>query len=236
MDKVLNNNINDINITIKADTIISKNDLEKIKSSGKKVNFNYFNDDKNIVYSWIIDGSKLKSINDLITTITSDSEYKKDILRLSNYADGLFIDLKQVNNLPEGIKLKMFVGGKYKDNDLINLYAYIKNNDKLELVNNKIAVENGYIEFEVDNVSNYFITMSNVPTLSEVVPTNGTSNTVLLIIIGILSLLVIGLIIIIVIKNKKNIRDDNFYNQLLSNKENSNYEVKEQNNNDNLNI
>lgn len=80
LDSILNNNkITDINITIKSDTIITKEDLEKIKNSKKTVKFNYYNDDKSLAYSWIIDGSKIKTTSNLSTIITSDSDNKKDM-------------------------------------------------------------------------------------------------------------------------------------------------------------
>ena len=211
LDSVLKNNkIDDINITIKSDTKITVQDLEKIKSSSKTVKFNYYNDDKSLVYSWIVDGTKLKSTNDLLTTISNDSDNKKDILRLSNYADGLFVGLKQTNNLPSGAKIELFVGNKYEDNDLVNVYAYVKNNDKFELRKSKLKVENGYVEFDVTDVSDYFITMSTILNSDKEVTTTGKlSPFILLIIIGILSLLVIGLVIVFIVKNKKNKKDDN---------------------------
>lgn len=210
LDSVLKNNkLTDINITIKSDEKITSEDLEKIKSSGKIVNFNYYNNDKKLVYEWVVDGSKLKKINDLTTTITNDSENKKDILRLSNYADGLFFELKQTDNLPLGIKLKIFVGDKYKNNDLVNVYGYVKNNDKLKLVSKKVKVEKGYIEFDITDATDYFVTMSTIPNFdNEVVSTENSSSPILLIIIVILLLLVIGLIIAFIMKNKKNKKDD----------------------------
>ena len=198
LDNVLKNNKDDdLNIRIKSDTKITIQDLDKIKSSKKKIKFNYYDDNEKLVYSWIIDGSKLGSTNDLITTIINDSENKKDILRLSNYADGLFVELKQLNNLPTGSKLKLFVGDKYKDTDLVNVYAYIKNNDKLKLIKNKIKVENGYVEFEVTNTSDYFVTMSTISNLDDV----QASCPILIIIIVVLSLAVVGLVIVFIIKN-----------------------------------
>ena len=222
LDTVLKNNkIDDINITIKSDTKITAQDLDKIKSSGKTVKFNYYNDYKSLVYSWIVDGTKLKNTNDLLTTISNDSDNKKDILRLSNYADGLFVGLKQTNNLPTGTKLKLFVGDKYKDNDLVNVYGYVKNNEKLELVKTKVKVENGYIEFEVTDASDYFVTMSTIPSSDKVVTTtNKSSSTILFVIIGVLSLLVIGLLIAFILKNKKNKKDDNNNNSGSSNSNN----------------
>ena len=152
----------------------------------------------------IIDGTKLENINDLFTTITFDSTNKKDILKISNYADGLFVGLKQSNNLPTGIKLKLFVGDKYKDDELVNVYRYKKNNDKLELVKNEVKVETGYIEFEVTDASDYFVTMSIIPNSDKATtPTKKSSSPILLIIIGVLSLTVIGLIIAFILKNKK---------------------------------
>lgn len=215
LDNVLKNNKDDdLNIRIKSDTKITIQDLDKIKSSKKKIKFNYYDDNEKLVYSWIIDGSKLGSTNDLITTIINDSENKKDILRLSNYADGLFVELKQLNNLPTGSKLKLFVGDKYKDTDLVNVYAYIKNNDKLKLIKNKIKVENGYVEFEVTNTSDYFVTMSTISNLDDV----QASCPILIIIIVVLSLAVVGLVIVFIIKNKKNKDvDTNNKNSMINN-------------------
>ena len=211
LDSVLKNNkIDDINIIIKSDTKVTTQDLEKIKNSKKIVKLNYYNPSKKLIYSWIINGSSLKNINDLTTTITNDSESKKSILRLSNYADGLFAVLKQTNDLPTGSKLKLFVGDKYKDNDLVNVYSYVKNSDKLKFVENKVKVENGYIEFDVADESDYFITMSTIPNLDNTVTiTEKSSSPILLIIIGVLSLSVIGLIVAFITKNKKDEKDNN---------------------------
>ncbi len=205
LDTVLNNKVDDINITIKSATKITAQDFEKIKSSGKTVKFNYYNDDNNLEYSWIVDGSKLKNTNELLTTILNDSDNKKDILRLSDYVDGLFVGLKQTNNLPSGVRIKFFVGNKYEDNDLVNVYAYIKNNDKLELVNNKMKVENCYIEFDViEDAFDYLITISTIPNTNEVVTSDNKSSSIVLpILIAIILLVIIVIIIVFILKRKK---------------------------------
>ena len=209
LDSVLKSN-SDKNINIKSDTKISSSDLEKIKNSRKTVKFNNYNSDNKLIYSWIIDGSKLKNTSDLETSISNDSNNKKDILRLSNYADGLFASLKQTSNLPSGTKIKLFVGNKYEDNDLVNAYAYVKNNDKLKLVNKNIKVNDGYVEFDIVESSDYFITMSNISNSNNVITqTEKTSSTLpIIIIIGGLSLLVIVLTIALILKKKKNKEED----------------------------
>lgn len=209
LDMILKDDkITDINITVKEDTKITSSDLEKIKSSKKTVKFNCYNKDKTIKYSWIIDGAQLNNTNDLLLNITNDTENRKEILKLSNYADGIFASLKQINNLPQGTKIKLFVGDKYQDNDLINIYSFAQNKDKLDLIENQITVKDGYIEFKVIDSSDYFITMSTIPSSDKVVKeaptTEKSSSSILYIIIGILYLLLMSLIIGLIIKNKKN--------------------------------
>lgn len=240
LDSILNNNkITDINITIKSDTIITKEDLEKIKNSKKTVKFNYYNVDKSLAYSWIIDGSKIKTTSNLSTIITSDSDNKKDILKLSNYADGLFVVLKQ-NDLPSGTKLKLFVGNKYENNDFVNVYSY--RNNKLYLLKNKIKLDNGYIEFSLDNTSEYFVTMSTIPNTDITTSVeNNEKISILPVIILIICLIVIGIIIIFIIKNKKK-KKSNYddYEELsddysLFEIKNNEQTIKNTNNNDNIN-
>ena len=206
LDLVLKSNKNN-DITIKFDTKITFQDLEKIKNSKKIINFNYYNADKSLMYSWVIDGSKLKDVNDLLTTISFDSDNKKDILRLSNYADGLFVGLKQISNLPMGSRVKLFVGDKYEDSVLVNIYAYLKSKDKLELVKSKVKVENGYIEFDVMDASDYLVTMSNVPNLSAMKKDNKKSS-YFPFVIGILLVFCI-IFLIILFKNKRKKEDKN---------------------------
>ena len=209
LDSVLNNNkLNDINIIINSDTIINSQNLEKIKNSNKNVKFSYYDENKSLLYSWIIDGSKLRDTNDFSTTISYNSENKKDMLRLSNYVDGLFMGFKQIDNLSNGVKIKLYVGDKYNNDDLVNVYSYIKNSDKLNLIKKKTKVEDGYIEFDVVNASDYIVTMSTIPNLNEVtINSNESSSVVLLILISIIVLVVIVTVIVFVLKKKKE-KDD----------------------------
>lgn len=103
---------------------------------------------------------KLNKLEDLDTTINFDTDNKKKILTLSNYADGIFVNLKQNNSNMKGISLKVYVGNKYEKDDSINIYSY--HNDKLRVLLKKIKMKDGYIEFKLVDTSDYFITMSTI--------------------------------------------------------------------------
>ena len=86
----------------------------------------------------------------------------------------------------------------------VAVYSYVENSEQLKLINKKLKVRNGYINFDTDNATDYFITMSNIPT--GVNQTKSDNNTVL-IIFGIVigcTLVLIGLMFKKIIKNKKN--------------------------------
>lgn len=206
LSDILSKDINDININIKADSKLSSQDLSKIKESKRKVKLNYYDDNKKLLYSWIIDGNKINDFDSLLTTVSIEKENNKDIYKLSNYADGMYIVVSGDNTIPKGTKIKLYVGDKYKDNDLLNIYYYNKNNKELINTSKSLKVKDGYIEFEVSESGDYFITMSNIDK-SVTVENNGNGvMNILLIIIIIMSILVVlvSLIMIIYLRKRKN--------------------------------
>ena len=191
--------IDEVNINILSDTIISSEELDKIKSSKKTVNLNYINNNR-LLYSWIIDGSSIDNTVDMLTTISYDSDNKATMLRLSNYADGLFISASGSNNVPNGTKIRLYVGDKYSDGELVNVYSYSKDKDELNLGQSDLEVEDGYIVFNASEADDYLITMSNISSVSD----DTSSSNLIYIIIIILLLLVIAVLSFFLIKKKIN--------------------------------
>ena len=191
--------IDEVNINILSDTIISSEELDKIKSSKKTVNLNYINNNR-LLYSWIIDGSSIDNTVDMLTTISYDSDNKATMLRLSNYADGLFISASGSNNVPNGTKIRLYVGDKYSDGELVNVYSYSKDKDELNLGQSDLEVEDGYIVFNASEADDYLVTMSNISSIGD----DTSSNNLIYIIIIVLLLLVIAVLSFFLVKKKIN--------------------------------
>lgn len=155
-----NDNVTDVDIIINANSKITKEDITKIKNSKKVIKLNYFDEGKKLIYSWTIDGKAIKDVTGFITTIINTSDNAKEIYKLSNYADGLYINFKHSGNLPVGTKIKLFVGDKFENGSIVNVYHY--NNKKLEFIKDSLKVVEGYIEFDIEHCSEYFVTMSNI--------------------------------------------------------------------------
>ena len=153
---------NEVDITIVKDDKISKDVLNDIKKSKKTIKFNQYNNDKKLLYSWSVDGSKIDDIIDINTNIEFTSNNKDKIEKLSNYANGVYLDFKHSGDLPNGTLVKIFVGDKFKDGNLINLYYLNEKNNKLEKTLSDIKVIDGYATFKIEHCSTYFASMSKV--------------------------------------------------------------------------
>lgn len=198
---------NIINIKLRKDETITKEHLQKVKESGKIINFNYFDENNTNIYTWIIDGTKINTINDININVNFTSENADNIEKVANYANGIYLNLVQKEFLPEGTKLRIYVGDKYKDGDLVYLYSYEQTN--LELKNiNSVTVLNGYIELEVKENTEYFISKAFIEKKVE----EKEEINILLIIVIIEAIIIIILLIldynhanpILKIKNKEN--------------------------------
>lgn len=199
---------NIINIKLRKDETITKEHIQKVKESGKIVNFNYFDENNTNVYSWIMDGTKINTINDVNINVNFTSDYAKDIETLANYASGINLNLVQKELLPEGTKLKIYVGNRYADGDLLYIYVYNKVNFELENLSS-VTVANGYIELEIKENEEYFISKAFV---EKKVEENGINIINILIIIIIIETIIIITLLILdynnanpisKIKNKK---------------------------------
>ena len=208
IDNALKSN-NDINININSDSRLSSQDLTKIKNSGKEVKLNYYDENKELLYSWILDGSKINDFDELLTKVSFKSENEKEIKKLSNYADGIYVSLSNKGKIPSGTKLRIKVKDKYSDKDKVNVYYYDK--DKLTVVKEGIEVKDGYIECDVKDNNDYFITMSKINNSVKVEKSNNTS-IILLVALSVILICIIAAIILFILKNrKKKEKDSNVY-------------------------
>jgi hypothetical protein len=205
LDNALKDNtLKEINIIINADSKLTQTDLTKIKESKKEVNLNYYDQNKKLIYSWTIDGSKLTDFKEIDTLILFNSNNQQEISKLSNYAEGLNINFKHNGSLPANTKIKLYVGDKFKNNDLVNVYYFNNISKKLELISKELKVTDLYIEFNINHASEYFVTMSNINN----VKVNTSSKLNIALILLIIENIIFGTLLIIYLlkrtKTKKN--------------------------------
>lgn len=200
-DALKDSSIKSIDINIKDGEVISKEDLNKIRNSKKIVNLNYYDSSKKLLYSIILDGAKINSSNEFVATISNTSENSNLIGELAGNSNGMYAVTK--GNLPSATKIKLYVGNKYKNGVIVNVYYYDKTNNKLDSLKNGIKVTNGYIEFENNsNFNEYYILSKNA--LNDSVGQEKDKSINIFLIISIIEFVIIVLLLVyfIVIKPK----------------------------------
>ena len=198
LDLVLNNEkIQEADIIIDVNSKISKEEIAKIKESKKIFRLNYYDENKKLIYSWIINGKEIKDSKEFTTTITFTTENVKEIYKLSNYADGVYINFGHSGDLLTGTKIKLYVGDKFENENIVKIYHYNDTRKSLDLIKDNLKVSDGYIEFEIDHCSEYFVTMSTIENISK-------EEINIFMIFAIIELVVIiSLVVMIFIKLKK---------------------------------
>ncbi len=141
---------------------LTKEHLDKIKSTGKRVLLNAMDKEGDFVYGWNIDGSKLSTYEATETGIKFDSEYKEEIGALSNYADGKYVHFEQTGAGLNGTTIKINVEDKYDDKHVLNIYIYNKETNTLSLAIGGVSVLNGNVELNLKEYGDYLITRASL--------------------------------------------------------------------------
>ena len=110
---------------------------------------------------------EIKKVNEFTTTVTFGTENVKEIYKLSNYAEGMYVNFKHTGDLPKGTKVKLYVGDKFENGSIVNVYHYNNTKKELEFIKDNIKVKDEYIEFDVEHCSDYFVTMSTIRNVEE---------------------------------------------------------------------
>ena len=205
LDMVLNDDkLKNTNIIIGKDSEITKEQINKIKDSKKALKLNYYDENKKLIYSWTIDGKEIKESIGFKSTITKNSDNAKQIYKISNYADGEYINFEHNGDLPKGTKIKLYVGDKFENGSIVNIYHYNNTKKTLDFVEDNLKVTDGYIEFNIEHCSEYFITMSTINNVTTVEKTKVN----VFMILSIIELIVIVILIIVYILKIKLIKKE----------------------------
>ncbi len=189
-----------INIKLGDSDVLSTEIIDSIKSSKKIVNLDYYNNENKIIYSWQLDGNKIDKTDSFNFKLNLSSTIPSEIDQAANYAKGIYLDFEHTGELPVGTKIKVYVGNHYINDEIINLYYFNEETNKLEIKETNLKVLNGYVETEIEHCSSYFLTKSNIGNVIEssnndMVPISYLYNTIL--IAGIL--IIAGIIIYIAV-------------------------------------
>ena len=153
-------------------SVAYNNQKTKIEKTETKDYYYYSIEDyeRDLSYSWQFEKDKSKNIS------VEDSLYITEDLRLSLDASTsganritdkvdqkkLIISFDYHGELPLKTTVKINVSDKFKNGDSLYLYYYNPENDGIEYIDHNVEVKNGYVEFQIEHCSDYFLTAAVV--------------------------------------------------------------------------
>ena len=130
-------------------------------------------------YSWSFDKKSYKNNQfDFDLGIKFQTESKDKINKIIK--DNLkkeYISFNYHGTLPSKATIKVPVNKNFKDDDVLKLYYYNDKTNNIEFVNNNVKVINGYVSFDIDHCSDYFLTLSIV---KEAKGNNNSNSTIII--------------------------------------------------------
>ena len=152
--------------------IISQNTIINMTKTetNDEVTYEIINKKKNLTYSWTFkkDDNYKTALKDkmeidinmglnILTNIENET-----LNNMVDNQDKLVIAFEHHGELPTNAKIKIDVSDKYKDGEKLYLYYLNEEKNLIEYIDNNLPVKDGYVEFEIEHCSNYFLTASIV--------------------------------------------------------------------------
>lgn len=151
----------EIEVSVGENSQINNKTLEIIKQNGYIASINgYSNDEeRNVLYMWTFDGSKIERTDlniDLNVKIGESTNKEKIENLVEKEQKALVIEFGHHGELPKGTQVKVNVNKTFENGKQVSLYYY---NDKgeLEEVAKNLEVKEGYVEFSLEHCSEYVL-------------------------------------------------------------------------------
>lgn len=115
--------------------------------------------DGNFKYSWTFNKDEYeKNEFDFDLTINFSSDKKSEIEKgMKEKTKKKFISFNHEGKIPSKATIKIPVKEEFKDGVKLKLYSYDEKTKKIELIDSNIDVINGFVTFEIDYCTNYFL-------------------------------------------------------------------------------
>ena len=148
--------------------------VEKTKVTKRETKDYYYYEiedyERDLTYSWQFEKDKSKNISvedslriteDLRLSLDGTGEGASEIEEKVNQKK-LIISFDYHGALPLKTTVKINVSDRFKNGEHLYLYYYNTENDTIEYIMKDVEVKNGYVEFQIEHCSDYFLTAAIV--------------------------------------------------------------------------
>lgn len=139
-------------------------------------------------YSWSFDRNQVGDILTLNFELDFDSPLEQEIDEKSvENTDKMYLSFHHHGELPSEATIRVDVSQKYENGTKLYLYYYNEEKKQIEYIDHNLEVKDGYVEFQIDHCSEYFLTTAIV---NDAANNPKSMNTIIIILVGVIVVLV----------------------------------------------
>ncbi len=137
---------------------LSKEIWASLISADKQYTFSVRNGMNETIYRWHFSGEKAKESDWFDFEVRMQSLKRDEIRKLLNYRESILLDLAHSGTIADGITLSVNVASHYNDGNVLYLYYYDEDNNKLVDQSQELIVKDGFVSVELAHASVYVLT------------------------------------------------------------------------------
>lgn len=150
-----------VEIVLEKDDVLTSKDLEMMKKSKKTFQLTYYDKDNVGLYTWMFNGSNIDTTREIDTTIYFTLKDREDFDEAMEFKSGVILNFAHSGVLPNGTRIKMYVGDQYSDGESLSLYLYDAELKKRVPYADGVEVVDGYVYIDLEEGGVFFLTKAS---------------------------------------------------------------------------
>ena len=175
VNDVLNNEVTSstetkVDIVSDAAPTLSADLFSAVKANNKDITVGVVNSQDYLLYSWTFKAATLNNTDKNVDLTLNVSDTKND-----DIVELVYLNFAYHGELPGTATLHTYVGKWFQNGDVVYLYYYNEELNRVEVVgdNEGLKVVDGYVDFDINHCSTYFLSGHTADEVKAVNPATG---------------------------------------------------------------
>ncbi len=174
IENIVDSKLAEISVTSSAAPKLNSNVFSQMKSKQKDITIGVTDDNDRLKYQWKFNSDTITQPDmNIDLSISFDTDRAEAVKEITGRDDVMYLSFAHHGALPGPATIKTYVGNQYKDGDIVYLYYFNEEENRVESVggvNKGLVVKNGYVEYTITHCSLYFLSTAMAEDVNAVEP------------------------------------------------------------------
>ncbi len=176
IENIVESKLAEIKVTSSAAPKLTSNVFSQMKGKQKDITVGVTDENNRLKYQWKFSSDTVTQTDmDIDLSISFDTDRADAVKEITGRDDVMYLSFAHHGALPGPATIKTYVGNQYKDGDVVYLYYFNEEQNRVESVggvNKGLVVKNGYVEYTITHCSLYFLSTAMANDVNSVEPDN----------------------------------------------------------------